>query len=220
MKKIMLLCSGLLLAVMLTACGGQSGKENGTETGTQQTQESSSVQQTQTPGTDNSQTPETDNGTNGTGNNGAEGTLQELRTAVTDVLGENYWPNTVIEAEVLADQYGITEEMYDEFFGEMPMISVNVDTLLIIKAKEGQEQAVEDALNAYREAQINDAMQYPMNVGKVQASRIEAIGSYICFVQLGADVTEEMDQGEDAVITKCQEANEAALDAIRSRLLQ
>lgn len=215
MKKAILLGSGLLLTFMLTACGGQTDKEKEQESHVGQTQESSSEQQTPSSGQDNVQTPgQDDDGT------AKDGTLQELREAVMEVLGEDYWPNTEIEAEVLAEKYGITEEMYEEFFGEMPMISVNVDTLLIIRAKEGQEQAVENALNQYREAQINDAMQYPMNVGKVQASRIEAIGSYVCFVQLGADVTEEMDQGEDAVITKCQEANEAALDAIRSRLLQ
>ena len=146
--------------------------------------------------------------------------MEELRAAVEEVLGENYWPNSAIEADVLAEVYGITEDMYDDYFGEMPMISVNVDTLIIVKAKEGQAEAVEDALNAYRDTQINDALQYPMNVGKVQASQIEAIGSYVCFVQLGADVDEEMDQGEDAVIKKCQEANEAALDAIRNRLWQ
>ncbi len=211
MKKGLLICSGIILAVTLTACGNKKNNNNGQESTVPQTTESSSAQQTQIPETGNTENP---------GSTEADVPMEELRAAVEEVLGENYWPNSAIEADVLAEVYGITEDMYDDYFGEMPMISVNVDTLIIVKAKEGQAEAVEDALNAYRDMQINDALQYPMNVGKVQASQIEAIGSYVCFVQLGADVDEEMDQGEDAVIKKCQEANEAALDAIRNRLWQ
>ena len=59
-------------------------------------------------------------------------------------------------------------------------------------------------------------MQYPMNKGKIQASRIESFGNCVCFVQLGADTTniygEEGD--EEAVIRHCQEQNELALEAI------
>lgn len=143
-----------------------------------------------------------------------------LKDAVVEVLGENYWPNMTIEPTTLSDMYGITEEMYEDYFAEMPMISTNVDTLIIVKAKEGQAEAVEAALTAYRETLISDTMQYPMNHGKIQASRIEAMGNYVCFVQLGADVTDAMDQGEDAAITQCQEENEKALDAIREIVTQ
>ena len=136
------------------------------------------------------------------------------------MLGENYWPNTQIPAEMLEGTYGINADMYDEYLGEMPMISTNVDTLLIIKAKDGQVEAVETALNAYRDAQVEDTMQYPMNVGKVQASRIETFGNYVCFVQLGADTMELSEQGDEVVIEHCQQENEKALDAIEKTLAQ
>ena len=57
-------------------------------------------------------------------------------------------------------------------------------------------------------------MQYPMNLGKIQASRIEVVGDYACFAQLGADVMDLMDVGDEEVIRHCQEQNEMALDAI------
>lgn len=144
-----------------------------------------------------------------------EASMEELKAAVVDVLGENYWPNTVVEEEMFSQIYGVTSDMYEEYFAESPMISVNVDTLIIVKAKEGKVSEVEDALNAYRDNLVNDTMQYPMNISKIQSSRIETFGNYVCFVQLGADVTE---YDEEAAILHCQEENEKAIDAIRTTL--
>ena len=145
-------------------------------------------------------------------------TLQSAKKAVTDVLGDNYWPDSEIPEEMLNETYGVSADLYDAYLGEAPMISVNVDTLLIIHAKDGKVEEVENALNTYRDNLVNDTMQYPMNLGKIQASRIERIGDYICFVQLGADTSSVEDQGDEAVITYCQEQNELALEAIRQTL--
>lgn len=206
MKKAFLLL-GLVLVFVMTACGK---KGNGGET----TPQSTTTQQTEsTPGTTGTDQQET----SPAGNTGTA-SMEELKNAVVEVLGENYWPNTVVEEEMFGDMFGVTPDMYEEFFAETPMISTNVDTLVIVKAKEGQVEAVETALNNYRDTMINDTMQYPMNVGKIQASRIETFGNYVCFVQLGADVSDVLDQGDEAVITKCQEENEKALEAIRLAL--
>lgn len=144
--------------------------------------------------------------------------LADVKAALVEALGENYWPNTEIPAEFLNDIYGISADMYEEYYAEMPMISTNVDTVIIVKAKEDQVTAVEDALNAYREVMVNDTMQYPMNVGKIQASRIETFGQYVCFVQLGADTMEAAETGDDAVVEQCQQANELALEVIQNTL--
>ena len=144
--------------------------------------------------------------------------LQSAKKAVTDALGDNYWPDSEIPEEMLNDTFGISADLYDAYLGESPMISVNVDTLLIIHAKDGKVEDVENALNAYRNHLVNDTMQYPMNLGKIQASRIERVGDYVCFVQLGADTSVAEEQGDEAVITYCQEQNELALEAIRQTL--
>lgn len=146
--------------------------------------------------------------------------LDDVKTAVADALGENYWPDTDISADMLKDIYGISDDMYEEYFAQMPMISTNVDTIIIVKAKEDKISAVEDALNAYREIMINDTMQYPMNVGKIQASRIETFGQYVCFVQLGADTMEASEISDEAVIEQCQQDNELALEVIENTLVK
>lgn len=148
--------------------------------------------------------------------------VADLKTAVTDTLGEAYWPETEIPAEFLDQTFGIPAEWYDEYVGEMPMMSTKVDTMIIVKAKADSVAKVEEALNAYREMVVNDSLQYPMNIGKVQASRIETFGNYVCFVQLGGDTTAAMDSNPDnpdeAVIAHCQEQNQMALDAIEMAL--
>ena len=109
--------------------------------------------------------------------------LQSAKKAVTDALGDNYWPDSEIPGEMLNETYGVSAELYDAYLGEAPMISANVDTLLIIHAKDGKVEEVENALNAYRDSLVNDTMQYPMNLGKIQASRVERIVIMCCFVQ-------------------------------------
>lgn len=188
MKKAILLL-GLILVFVLTACGKE---ENGGET------QNGTIESSET------------------GSNTVS--MEALRSGVVEVLGENYWPDTMMDAEMFETMYGVTADMYEEFMAETPMISTNVDTLIIVKAKEDQVEAVETALNAYRENLVNDTMQYPMNMPKIQASRIETFGNYVCFVQLGADVYGE-EEGE-AAIAQCQEENEKALEAIRMALAE
>ena len=100
------------------------------------------------------------------------------------------------------------------------MISANVDTLLIIRAKDDKVKDVEDALNAYRDVQVNDALQYPKNVGIVQASRVESIGNYVCYLQLGGDVMDISENGDEAVILHCQELNGQVLEIISQKIAQ
>lgn len=197
MKKQAVLFFALILACSLTACGGTdpSGDASGSQTEGSMVENS---QQTQAPG-----------GNEASG----EQNLQTMRDAVAEVLGENYWPNTQMPPEYL-EGYGLTEEMYDAFFGELPMISANVDQLIIIRSADGYLDEVEQVMEAYRDALVNDTMQYPMNLGKIQASRIQTIGEYVCFVQLGGDVTDAMDSGDEAVIRQCQEQNELAIAAL------
>jgi len=146
--------------------------------------------------------------------------MQDLKAAVVEVIGENYWPNMEMDADMLETVYGVKPEMYEEYFAESPMISANVDTLIIVKAKADQIDAAEEALKAYYDMNVNESLQYPYNVGKVQAARVETFGNYVCFVQLGGDTGDAEEQGDEAVAQRCAEENERALDAIEKALLK
>lgn len=123
-----------------------------------------------------------------------------------------------IEADYLEQKTGITNNLYDEFAGEMPKINTNVDTIIIVKAKEGKITEVEQKLSEYRDRLLNDTMQYPTDNEKIQASRIEKIDPYVCFVQLGGDTTIVDKQGDEAILAYCQHENELAISTIEVKV--
>lgn len=220
MKKLAVLMLIAAMSMNLIACGGnKENNGNGESTVTEESQETSreeSAEQSQ-------QESSVEDSAEESGDSMGETVMSEemtgIRQAVVDALGENYWPQTAMPAEFL-EGYGLTADMYDEFFGEMPLISTNVDTLIIIKAKEDQVTAVEDVLNAYRENLVNDTMQYPMNVGKIQASEVKTIGNFVCFVQLGADVMAAAEKGDEEIIKHCQAQNAIAIEALEGAIGQ
>lgn len=212
-KLFMLLCVAVM-SVSLTACsgkdkGGQASAESSTANESSAAQESTEAQESSS-----------EDQAAGTENEGWSKEMEAVKTALQEALGENYWPNAKITPEMLEGSFEINADMYDDYFGEMPMISTNVDTILIVKAKEDQIHEVEAALEKYRDAMVKDTMQYPMNLGKIQASRIEVIGSNVCFIQLGADVSEALEKGEEEVIAHCLEQNELAITVLNKQLTQ
>lgn len=238
MKKFMVyLCTGVMV-MSLAACGNgdKTGDSQNSASGSQT--ESGAVAGNQTGGGAGDQAPDGTGGRPGSGSgaeNPAQGSsaagdnghnyeegwteeMESIKAAIMDEVGNNYFPNMSLMPDMLEVQFGITADMYDDYFAEMPMISANVDTLLIIKAKDGNVEDVEAALEAYRDVQINGTMQYPKNLGVVQASRIEKIGNYVCFSQLGGDTMDLMDSGDEAVILHCQELNDLVIGIIRQKV--
>ncbi len=216
MKKLVV--SMLLGAMILgtTACGGKDDQANvSTESSTQ---ESSVVQESEPVVESTEESSEAAQPDAGMEAGAWSEEMAGLREAVVAELGDDYWPSMAIPTEILEANFGLTPDMYVDYMGEMPMMSAHVDTLLIVKAAEGQEEAVETALKAYRDAQVENSMQYPMNLGKVQAAKVERMGSYVCFVLLGGDTMAVAEQGDEAIIEQCQEHNQRALDVIAEKL--
>lgn len=223
MKKWISYLCVVLLAFGLAACGRDAESGDGSkDTQQSSSQETSSSEEGDSQEDVQGSQEQPGGDTGASDNNYEEGWSQEmeaLKAAVVQALGEgNYWPDMAMLPDMLEMSFSITSDMYEDYMAEMPMISANVDTLLIVKAKEGKLEAVQSALEAYREAQVGNTMQYPMNVGKVQASRVETIGDYVIYVQLGGDTTGVDEKGDEAVIAHCQEANDAAVEAIHGQL--
>lgn len=226
MKKRFVVMCVVLLVFLLAACGrgGEDKESSNTEQpsggesveSTESAPEESSPTETPADG-EGAQTPE-DGGASGSYEEGWSQEMEDLKAAVVEALDGDYWPDTAMMPDMLEMTFGLTADMYEDYMAEAPMISANVDTLLIVRAKDDKVEAVREALDAYRETQINDTMQYPMNVGKVQASRVETIGNYVVFAQLGGDTEQAAEEGDEAVVSMCQEINDRAIEAIRARL--
>ncbi len=222
MKKAIMFIGMMMLSVALIACG-KDDQENESSVETQESQlelESTDADQSEESSVADEETSTEESAEDSDTmidlSNGWSDTMQAIKQSVVDQIGEDYWPNMMITPDLLEGIYGITSDMYVDYMAEMPMISTNVDTLIVVWAKEGKVQEVEDALNAYRDMLIDDTFQYPMNVGKIQASMVETVGDFVCFVQLGADVMDLLEEGDDKVIEHCEKQNKRVLDALDS----
>ena len=145
--------------------------------------------------------------------------MMELKEAVVEILGENYWPDALLTEEELAERTGISAYMYDNFMAEYQHSEAGIDMMIIIETKEEYLEDVENYLNDYREVLLNIYEKQPQSKAKVFASRIEVIQNYICYVQLGADISPLEMAGEEEMVAYCQHENERALDIIEKKIL-
>lgn len=147
-------------------------------------------------------------------------TMAQLKDSVKELMGDQYWPEVGLTKEELEQKTGITEDMYVDFLAEKQVLDSHIDTMIIIHAKEARVGEVEQALEQYRSDIIEQNQNYPQNLCKAEASRMETIEDYVCFVQLGADTTIVADKGEDEIIAYCQEENERALYVLEKEILE
>lgn len=206
LKKITSLILVGSMCVAMAACG--KTEDNNTTSGDTTTQETTTV---------------ADNATGSEYRNDVP--VADIEAAVAAALGDAYYANTPMDT---LEGLEITEDMYEEFVYQVPMISANVDTLIVIKAADGKVSDVEAKVNAFRDRNINDLMQYPMNLAKIQCSQVLTFGEYVVFVQFGADkgmlaveaagdnVSE--DEAAKLEMDAINEQNEIAINAIKEAL--
>lgn len=147
------------------------------------------------------------------------GPMDDLKDAVVDILGDHYWPDTLLSAEELAERTGVSENMYEDFLAEYQHTQAGIDMMILVKARPEEIENVERYLNEYREVLLKIYEQQPQNEAKVFASRIETIDNYVCYIQLGANIASLENHGREEMISYCQQENERALDIIEKRIL-
>lgn len=217
MKKLLVMLSVGVLVLGMAGCGNDDGGSSSQPQATNTPDTAATSEPTADPGSavdPGSQEGESEKPFDVS--NGWSEEMESLKQAVVDALGEeNYLPNApFLDATAFEERYGLSSDQYLDFLAEIPMISVNVDTLVIVKARPDKVADVETALNAYRDSQVNGALQYPINLGKVQASKVETIGYHVVFVMLGEGTGDSV----EADIASCQQTNDQAIEAIRQML--
>lgn len=143
---------------------------------------------------------------------------EALYEAVKAVYGENYLPNMRLSGEEIEGIYGVSEDLYTSAIVEVPMISTQVDTFALFRAKDAaSKKALEEALAAYQDMLKSDTFQYPANLLKIQAATIFSKGEYVCFVMLGTLDNETMQQEDEGkVIEAYRVENEKAIEAMKA----
>ncbi len=147
------------------------------------------------------------------GNAPAEGiTAESIANAIKTAYGKNYLPNMQMDAEMIAAKFGIEADSYTEIYAESPMIGAHPDTLVIVKPAEGKPEEVKGKLDAYREQLVNDTMQYPMNIAKINASQVVVKGDYAAFILLGA-INENENASDEEQAKFAEEQEKIGVDA-------
>ena len=191
-KMILTAAAAMTVFTMMTGCQAKPAGDNSQTT--QATVEQTTEEQTTTAA--------------------KEISLDEIHAAVKEAYGENYIPSAAFDEQGMKELFGINSDLYDSFIAEGPMISVHVDTFVAVKAKEGKGEEVAQHLNDYRDSQLNGAMQYPMNLPKIEASQVVRHGDYVFFVMLGTPSEEAEAQGEEAALESAKENTQIAIDII------
>ncbi len=145
-------------------------------------------------------------------------TIKKIHKAVADAYGENFVANYALTAEEANERFGLSSGWYKAVSADIPMISTNIDTLVIVRSKNAKsKKKIKKALKNYQQVQINDTMQYPNNLLKAQASKVYVKGEYVFFIMLGFidNALEEAGVEED-MIEGYREQNQIAVDAIDS----
>lgn len=134
--------------------------------------------------------------------------ITEVISAVKEQLGEDYYPARELDYEEIENLTGITEDMIESMVAEGPMMTMHIDTFIAIKATEDNGDAVAEKLENYKSFLVEESMQYPMNMPKVESAKVLHYDDYVFFLMLGKN----NDNMEDA---SSEEALEFAQNEIQ-----
>lgn len=141
-------------------------------------------------------------------------TLSQITKAVKKAYGDSYLPSQKIDKTTLAEVYGIKKNMYDDVFAEGPMLSFQIDTFIVVKAKSGKAKTVKNALEKYKKSLINQSVQYPMNAAKLPAIQIYQFDNYVFFSML-VTPPDDKAETESQILAAAKKQNQIAYNTVK-----
>ena len=214
MKKILaIIIAAALLTASLTACNNDGGSEDTTTTPASDSSDSTSAP-ADTSAPENTE-ENTEANTDGANQPSSDGEAAKILDAIKAAYGDDYLPNMPIDEFYLTSSLGLEEGSFTDFAGEVPMISAHSDMAIIIKAAEGKAGSVKAKLEAYQTVLIEDSFQYPMNLAKINASKVLENGDYLGFIILG-QFDERDDPTEDEQAAFAEEQIKIGVDAFNN----
>ena len=211
-KKYLVTTVAMLAAVsMLAACGSKNDENNTTPTPTvtvAPTDAPSSEERGDGPAAPTQAPVETTVDHNQM--------IQNVVQALKETYGSMYLPDMQMQADeyYMKDTLGLDASWYDAAYVEVPMMSFGADKFIMIHPTEGNLENVQNALNAFRDAQIADTFQYPSTLPQRQAAMVETLGDYVCYMIFTGTVGDMMFEDETTAIQAYTEANDMAKQII------
>ena len=142
--------------------------------------------------------------------------IQNVVQALKETYGQAYLPDMQVQSDeyYMKDLLGLDASWYDAAYVEVPGMSFGVDKFIMIHPTEGNLENVQNALNKFSEAQVNDAHQYPANLTKLQAASVDTIGDYVCYMIFTGTLGDMMFEDAAAEIEAYSEANQMAKEIV------
>mgnify|MGYP004525194899 CR=1 FL=1 len=151
-------------------------------------------------------------------------TPAEIEQKIADAIGkDNYLCDIDIDKDYLQNVYRLHLSKVESYAAKQNSIaSVNPDTVIVLKTKDGY---IADAVKALNEgyAQIVDYIrQYPFGTAKVLNARLYQSGDYVIYVIAGASYDGEDSEGENKLAVseyaKIDEAIQSVLGTLPENL--
>lgn len=126
-----------------------------------------------------------------------EVSIDRILMAIEAAYGDDYPINSEIPTEVMEAEFGLSSDLYVDAKGEMAMISVQNDRVVVAQAAPGKADDLEAALQAARQRKVDDTLQYPANIPKTNAAKVVRHGDFVAFLLVGVtddsidDITSE-----------------------------
>ncbi|UJF15402.1 DUF4358 domain-containing protein [Jeotgalibaca sp. MA1X17-3] len=111
--------------------------------------------------------------------------LSKVHEQVKQELGEDYLPSREMDLGEIEELTNIDEADVKEYIAEAPLMSTHVDTFIAVEAKDGKGDSIAEGLEKYRTYLVDQSMQYPMNLAKVEAAKVVQHGDYVFFLMVG-----------------------------------
>ncbi len=183
MKKLAILLLTAAMTVSMAACGKSAQQNNSTETKQEETADN---QKNDTSGDDNTK----DN----TGNDAQNLTASDIEKQIADAIGaDNYLCDTEIDEDTMQNFYGLDITQIEDYAAKRNSISsVNPDTVIILKVKDGYADTAVEKLNTSYAQMVDYIRLYPFGTAKVLQAKIYASDNYVMYVIAG-----ESYDGED-----------------------
>lgn len=122
-------------------------------------------------------------------------TPAEIEQKIAAAVGsENYLCDTEIDKDWLQNSFGLDLSKVESYSAKQNSISsVNPDTVIVLKTKDGYANEAAEILNTSFEQMVGYIRQYPFGTAKVLNARLYQSGNYVIYVIAGASY-----DGDDA----------------------
>lgn len=108
-----------------------------------------------------------------------------------------------IEGDMASELFYINQDDVEEFTIEKGMMNTGLETIAVVKAKEGKVDTIKEAFNKVIEAKKSEAF-YPGEAEAVEAAKIEVKGNYVALL-----IIPEYEEGQNNMDKALEAFNKA-----------